>query len=93
MPTGKGGNTGGFLALHGTRRLTHLAHSYVKEGNGWMALGVQQGTTLFVIQLYVRTGEHRPSEAMEVLTGPRHQEVPALRLGVLVHGDEERVVH
>ena len=56
-PTGRGGATGGFLVLHGTRHLTHAAHAYVKEGNGWQAIGLQrQGVTIFLIQLYLRTG-------------------------------------
>lgn len=50
--------TYGFLVLHGTRHLTHQACAYVKEGNGWQAIGLQrQGITFFLIQLYLRTGE------------------------------------
>ena len=76
--TGRGGNTGGFLVLHGNRHLTHLDHSFIKEGNGWMSVGLQrQGVMIFLIQLYLRTGE--------TLQSPLNAEIWAQLLQYLSH--------
>lgn len=76
--TGRGGNTGGFLVLHGSRHLTHLDRSYVKEGTGWMSIGLQrQGMMTFLVQLYLRTGE--------TLQSPLNSEILAQLLAYLAH--------
>ena len=87
-PTGRGGNTGGFLILHGTRHLTHVAHSYIQEGNGWMALGLQrQGTTFFLIQLYLRTGETLQSPLNASILGHLLAFLEQIQAPFIVGGD------
>ena len=53
-----GGSTGGFITLHPTRHLIHHVFDYTKQGNGWTALCLQrQGQDIYIIQIYLRTGE------------------------------------
>ena len=86
--TGRGGTTGGMLTLHGNRHLTHLDHHYLQEGNGWMSVGLQrQDTMIFIIQLYLRTGEtlqspHNADLLAHLLTYLGH-----LRAPFIVGGD------
>ena len=69
-PTGTGGSTGGFLTLHATRHLIHHVHAYTKHGNGWTALAMQRdGLELYLIQLYLRTGEPLQSPLNAELLG------------------------
>ena len=57
-PTGNGGSTGGFITLHPARHLIHHVHDYTKQGNGWTALCMErQGQNIYLVQLYLRTGE------------------------------------
>ena len=77
-PTGQGGSTGGFLTLHAARHLIHHVHTFTKQGNGWTALAMQRdGIEIYLIQLYLRTGE--------TLQSPLNAEILAQLLQFLDH--------
>lgn len=60
--TGRGGNTGGFLCLHAPRHHVHTLQRFLKEGDGWMAVGYQkEDLHIAIIQLYLRAGENLQS--------------------------------
>ena len=87
-PTGNGGSTGGFLTLHATRHLIHHVHTYTKQGNGWTALAMQrEGLELYLIQLYLRTGEPLQSPLNAELLGQLLQFLDHLQAPFIIGGD------
>ena len=86
--TGRGGNTGGFLTLHGPRHITHLDHSYNLDGNGWMSIGLQrQDSMIFIIQLYLKTGETLQSPSNADILGALLNYLSHIRAPFILGGD------
>ena len=87
-PTGNGGATGGFLTLFATRHLIHHVHTYTKQGNGWTALVMQrEGLEIYLIQLYLRTGEPLQSPLNADLLGQLLQFLDHLQAPFIIGGD------
>ena len=87
-PTGRGGNTGGFLTVHSARHMIHHAHTYTKQGNGWTALRMErQGGDLFLIQIYLKTGETFQSPLNADLLGQLLQFLGHLKSPFMIGGD------
>ena len=87
-PTGNGGSTGGFITLHPARHLIHHVHDYTKQGNGWTALCMErQGQNIYLVQLYLRTGETLQSSLNADILGQLLHFLDHLQAPFIVGGD------
>ena len=74
--------------VHPARHLLHHVHTCTKQGNGWAALRMErQGGDLFLIQVYLKTGESFQSPLNAELLGQLLQFLGHLHSPFIIGGD------